>query len=53
MDILGFKPPYDQILFGTFTGNNTLIRWFEELNKSYGVEGNAKILYKVHGKDKT
>ena len=37
--------------FGAFTGNNTLIQWYGLLNKYYGVHGQARISFKLHGKN--
>ena len=36
LEVLGFKPPYQGVSFGAFTGNNTLIQWFGLLNKYFG-----------------
>jgi len=49
LNILGFKPPFDEIRFGPFTGNATLIRWFRQLNTHFGVKGKAYYLYKPKG----
>lgn len=49
MTILGFQPPFGEIPWGPFTGNATLIRWFNALNQHFGQKGRAYILYKVHG----
>jgi len=51
--VLGFKPPYHGVAFGSFTGNDTLILWFSLLNKFYGVKGEARISFKLRGKDST
>ncbi|KPI87589.1 hypothetical protein ABL78_3340 [Leptomonas seymouri] len=53
MSILGFEPPFGEIAWGPFTGNATLIRWFHALNRHFGHQGKAYILYKVHGHGKT
>ena len=53
LEVLGFKPPYHGVSFGSFTGNNTLIQWFGLLNKYFGVHGEARISFKLHGKNKT
>ncbi|ESL07012.1 hypothetical protein TRSC58_05306 [Trypanosoma rangeli SC58] len=53
MSILGFAPPFDEILWGPFTGNGTLIRWFHAINRHFGVKGRAYILYKPQGKSRT
>lgn len=49
MTVLGFSPPFGDIPWGSFTGNVTLIRWFNALNRHFGYTGRAYILYKVHG----
>ncbi|XP_033759619.1 uncharacterized protein LOC117341867 [Pecten maximus] len=51
--ILGFKPPFDEIRFGPFTGNATLMTWFKRLNDHFKVRGQSYFTYKPHGKDKT
>ena len=43
LTFLGFSPPYEEIRFGGFTGNDTLIHWFHLLNSKYGVTGEAEI----------
>ena len=53
MYVLGFRPPFDQIRFGPFTGNVTLFRWFHQLNQHYGVTGKAYFMLKVHGAGRT
>jgi len=53
LNILGFKEPYNEIRFGPFTGNATLIKWFEKLNTHFSVNGNASIFYKPVGKNRT
>lgn len=50
---LGFSAPYGDIPWGSFTGNITLIRWFNALNAYFGFKGKAYILYKVHGAGNT
>jgi hypothetical protein len=35
LEVLGFKPPYSNFDFGSFTGNDTLIQWFALLCKFY------------------
>lgn len=52
LEVLGFKPPYNGVSFGSFTGNDTLILWFSLLNRYYGVTGQARISFKLHGKGK-
>ena len=49
LEVLGFKPPYHGVSFGSFTGNDTLILWFSLLNKFFGVKGEAKIAFKLNG----
>jgi hypothetical protein len=53
MTILGFKPPFDNIRWGSFTGNATLLRWFHALNSHFGVTGKAYYAWKCHGRGKT
>ncbi|XP_058885480.1 DNA excision repair protein ERCC-5 homolog isoform X2 [Acipenser ruthenus] len=51
--ILGFQPPFEEIKFGPFTGNATLMRWFRQINDNFRVRGCSYILYKPHGKNRT
>ncbi|CAL8309576.1 unnamed protein product [Lota lota] len=53
LHILGFQPPFEDIKFGPFTGNATLMRWFRQINEHFRVRGCSYILYKPHGKHKT
>lgn len=54
LEILGFEEPsIDNIRFGPFTGNATLMRWFQELNNHFGLFGKASFFYKPVGADKT
>ena len=53
MSVLGFKPPFDAIRWGPFTGNTTLFRWFHAINRHFGVSGKASYLYKVNGLGRT
>jgi hypothetical protein len=53
LEVLGFQPPYHNVSFGSFTGNDTLIQWFGLLNRKYGVRGESSIVYKQHGKSIT
>ncbi|XP_061636166.1 basic immunoglobulin-like variable motif-containing protein isoform X4 [Phyllopteryx taeniolatus] len=53
LHILGYRPPFDDIKFGPFTGNATLMRWFRQINDHFRVRGRSYILYKPHGKHKT
>ncbi|GFS10453.1 basic immunoglobulin-like variable motif-containing protein [Elysia marginata] len=53
MSILGFPEPYDNIKFGSFTGNLALMRWFQELNTNFRVKGKCYFLYKPVGKNRT
>lgn len=53
LEALGFRPPYDNINFGSLTGNDTLIAWFYLLCRHYKVKGKAKIMWKLHGKSTT
>ena len=50
---LGIEPPFQDIRFGPFTGNNTLVSWFNTLNLSFSVKGQARVLWKLHGKGRT
>jgi hypothetical protein len=50
LEVVGIKPPYHDKEFGAFTGNDTLIRWFGFLNRYFKVKGEARIVYKLHGK---
>ena len=50
---LGIEPPFHNIRFGPFTGNNTLINWFNMLNMSFNIKGTARVFWKLHGKDRT
>ncbi len=50
LEVLGFKPPYTNVDFGSFTGNDTLIQWFNLLTKYFKVSGTAQLLWKMHGK---
>ena len=49
LEVLGFQPPYHNVSFGSFTGNDTLIQWFGLLNRKYGVKGESSIVFKKHG----
>uniref|UniRef100_A0A8C4R1S6 Basic, immunoglobulin-like variable motif containing n=1 Tax=Eptatretus burgeri TaxID=7764 RepID=A0A8C4R1S6_EPTBU len=51
--ILGFQPPYDNIRFGPFTGNTTLLRWFRQIGDYFNVRGSSYFLYKPHGRNRT
>ncbi|XP_063809281.1 basic immunoglobulin-like variable motif-containing protein [Pseudophryne corroboree] len=53
LHILGFQPPFEEIRFGPFTGNTTLMRWFKQMNDHFHVKGCSYMLYKPHGKNKT
>ncbi|XP_068609394.1 basic immunoglobulin-like variable motif-containing protein [Brachionichthys hirsutus] len=53
LHILGFQPPFEEIKFGHFTGNATLMRWFRQINDHFRVRGCSYSLYKPHGKHKT
>ncbi|KAM8875278.1 basic immunoglobulin-like variable motif-containing protein [Spinachia spinachia] len=53
LHILGFQPPFEEIKFGPFTGNATLMRWFRQINDNFRVRGCSYILYKPHGRHKT
>ncbi|XP_006018662.1 basic immunoglobulin-like variable motif-containing protein isoform X1 [Alligator sinensis] len=53
LHILGFQPPFEEIRFGPFTGNTTLMRWFRQINDHFHIKGYSYVLYKPHGKNKT
>ncbi|XP_038673877.1 DNA repair protein complementing XP-G cells homolog [Scyliorhinus canicula] len=53
LHILGFHQPYEDIRFGPFTGNATLMRWFRQLNEHFHLRGCSYVLYKPHGKNRT
>uniref|UniRef100_UPI00398F173A DNA excision repair protein ERCC-5 n=1 Tax=Pristiophorus japonicus TaxID=55135 RepID=UPI00398F173A len=53
LHILGFNQPYEDIRFGPFTGNATLMRWFRQLNENFHMRGCSYVLYKPHGKNRT
>ncbi|KAM9246777.1 DNA excision repair protein ERCC-5-like [Leptosomus discolor] len=53
LHILGFQPPFEEIRFGPFTGNTTLMRWFRQINDHFRIKGCSYVLYKPHGKNKT
>jgi hypothetical protein len=53
LKILGFSGEFAEISFGPFTGNATLLNWFSELCNEFGVNGSARVFWKVHGKNKT
>ena len=53
LTIIGIEPPYNDISFGAFTGNNTLIDWFNRLTMHFGLKGRARISWKLHGKNRT
>lgn len=37
MSAVGFKPPFDEIKFGAFAGNQRLFVWFRQLMKHFNV----------------
>ena len=53
LQILGFHPPYNQTKFGSFTGNGTLMIWFNRLNKYFNTRGASRIYWKMNGKGRT
>ncbi|XP_012938977.1 uncharacterized protein LOC101846143 isoform X2 [Aplysia californica] len=53
MKILGFHSPFEEIKFGPFTGNLTLMRWFRRLNSHFGVTGRCYYMFKPRGRNKT
>lgn len=50
---LGIDPPFHNIKFGPFTGNNTLINWFNTINLSFNLKGQGRVVWKLHGKNRT
>jgi hypothetical protein len=53
MHILGFEKPYADIRFGPFTGNATIMGWFNELTSYFNVKGHACYFWKVHQPGRT
>ena len=53
LELVGFKPPYFGVKFGTFTSNKLLIEYFTKLNEKFGVSGSAHIFYKPSGREDT
>lgn len=62
MTIIGFKPPFEQIRWGPFTGNQRLCSWFYLINKAVNarllegqakIQGKAFIMWKPCGKQRT
>jgi hypothetical protein len=53
LDILGYEQPFEEIPFGSFTGNDTLGRWFLAINEHYGVKGSFCMTVKFQGKNKS
>ena len=51
--ILGIEPPFSTIGFDQFTGNSTLINWFNRLLAHFGVKGQARVCWKLYGKNRT
>jgi len=49
LEILGFVQPFDEIRFGPFSGNTSILRWFNMLCKHFGLKGQARIFYKPRG----
>ena len=49
LEVFGFQPPYHNVQFGSFTGNDTLIQWFNLLNRKFGVKGEGSIMFKLNG----
>ena len=49
LGILGFEPDFEEIRFGPFSGNSSILRWFGQLCKHFGVKGSARIFYKPRG----
>jgi hypothetical protein len=53
LHIVGIYPPYDLVPFPDFTENETLEDWYSKLNTFFGIKGNCKTLFKLHGDNKT
>jgi len=54
MTIIGFQPPFEDIRWGPYTGNTSLMRWFHKINKAKGVKlGKAFYFWKPHGSGRT
>jgi hypothetical protein len=53
LSILGFEKPYADIRFGPFTGNATIMGWFNELTSYFNVKGHACYFWKVHQPGRT
>ena len=53
MTILKFEPPFDEIKFGGFTGNDRLLTWFRQLLKNFGIDGECGYYFKLVGKSKS
>lgn len=49
LGILGFEQPFEDIRFGPFSGNSSILKWFNQLCKHFGVKGQARIFYKPKG----
>jgi hypothetical protein len=45
LQILGFSEPYSEIRFGPFTGNQTLIKWFQQLCDYFKVRGSGSYFW--------
>ena len=53
LTVLGIDPPFHEIGFGSFTGNDTLTGWFNKLCLHFGLKGKGRIFWKLHGKGRT
>nr|KAG5708218.1 hypothetical protein BaRGS_021152 [Batillaria attramentaria] len=53
LTVLRFQPPFQDIRFGPFTGNITLLKWFRQLNDHFKVKGRCFYMYKPQGRNKT
>lgn len=53
LETAGILPPYENVPFGSFSGNATLIRWYSQLNDRFGAKGDACLLYKKFGGNAT
>ena len=47
LQLVGINPPFDNVEFGSFTGNGTLKKWFRKLCVHFKVKGTARTFYKA------
>lgn len=54
LQVLGVEgEEFENVDFGEFTGNGTLLGWWDRLCKKFGLKGKGKVLVKVSGEGKT